>query len=149
MVEKTPFGELEVPEWLRKAESAARNAGKAEGKAEGNVEGRAEALLTVLAARGITVSRERPALLPPIAADAEQLRQVLTHLVVNAEEAMAGRAGPRRLAVATRAVPGGPSGGDMVELSVADGSVSFVQGFGRAYRVSGADLDEVTHVTGR
>ncbi|MFO1058157.1 MAG: response regulator [Dongiaceae bacterium] len=79
-----------------------------------------ESLGPALAAAGIAVSRERPAMLPPIAADAEQLRQVLTHLVVNAEEAMAGWAGPRRLAVATRAVPGGRPGGDMVELSVAD-----------------------------
>ena len=61
MIEKTPFGELEVPEWLWKAEEAATKKGKAEGKAEGKVEGKAEALLTVLAVRGIAVSKEREA----------------------------------------------------------------------------------------
>jgi len=57
MVEKTPFGELEVPEWLWKAERAATKQGLAKGRAEG----RAEALLTVLAARGIAVSEAREA----------------------------------------------------------------------------------------
>jgi len=61
MIEKTPFGELEVPEWLWKAENAARSKGMAEGEARGKAEGKAEALLTVLAARGVTVSKEREA----------------------------------------------------------------------------------------
>lgn len=35
------------------------------------------------------------------------------------------------------------------ELSPVAGSVSFVQGFGRAYRVTGDDFGQVVHVTGR
>jgi signal transduction histidine kinase len=75
-----------------------------------------ESLGPALAAAGIALTREHAASLPPIAADAEQIRQVLTHLLVNAEQAMADWAGPRRLVVATRPAPGG----GMVELSVAD-----------------------------
>ena len=69
MIEKTPFGEFEVPEWLLKAENAAKKKGLAEGLAEGRVAGRteglavgqAEALLTVLAVRGIALDAEREA----------------------------------------------------------------------------------------
>jgi len=53
MIEKTPLGESEVPEWLWKAEKAATTKGRAEGHAE--------ALLTVLAARNISLHKAREA----------------------------------------------------------------------------------------
>lgn len=53
MMEKTPLGEFEVPEWLWKAEKAATKKGRAEGHAE--------ALLTVLAARNISLDKAREA----------------------------------------------------------------------------------------
>ncbi len=74
LVEKTPFGELEVPEWLWKAERAATKQGLAKGLAKGRAEGRAEALLTVLAARGIAVSAARAAEVRACADDATLTR---------------------------------------------------------------------------
>jgi hypothetical protein len=56
MIEKTPFGELEVPEWLYKAEQAARQKGLDEGVEKGVERGLAQSILTVLSARGLTLS---------------------------------------------------------------------------------------------
>lgn len=69
MIEKTPYGEFEVPAWLHKAEQAARDEGRekgreegrekgreegrAEGREEGREEGLARSVLTVLSTRGL------------------------------------------------------------------------------------------------
>jgi len=70
MVEKTPFGELEVPEWLYKAEQAARQ----KGLDEGVEKGLAQSILTVLSARGLTLSdaeREKVLTARPVDAPAD------------------------------------------------------------------------------
>src|SRR5690606_14001078 len=54
--------------------------------------------------------------LPTIWADPDQLGQVITNLVINAQQALAEGSGPRRLTVTTRA----EAGGSQVTLVVAD-----------------------------
>ena len=92
MIEKTPFGELEVPEWLWKAEEAATKKGKAEGKAE--------ALLTVLAVRGIAVSKEREAEVMACANAATLTRWLRTAVTAKAEGDVFGA--PKRKAAKAR-----------------------------------------------
>ena len=58
-----------------------------------------------LRAAGVEVVCELDPALPTLRADADQLRQVALHLVLNARQAMAGRDGPRRLTVRTLAGP--------------------------------------------
>ncbi len=50
---------------------------------------------------GITVRREQHGALPPLQADGDQLGQVLTNLLVNAQQALDGRAAPRLLSIQT------------------------------------------------
>jgi len=61
---------------------------------------------------GVEVSREDEAAAPPVRADADQLRQVLVNLIVNALEAMPGGG---KMTLSLEAVAGG-----MVRLSVRD-----------------------------
>jgi signal transduction histidine kinase len=60
-----------------------------------------------LKAYGVTVAVDRPAPLPPVAADAEQLKEVLVNLVVNACEAMAHGG---TITIEERSVPFGTHG---------------------------------------
>ena len=80
-----------------------------------------------LRASGIDVSLSLADGLPAILADADQLQQVLTNLIVNAQHALDGNEGSRTLRIATRlrcaatpgGVPGKPDPGQ-VEILVAD-----------------------------
>ena len=65
---------------------------------------------------GIEVDLDLEAALPPVWADADQLNQVLTNLIVNAQQALAEVEGPRRLIIAS----GFDRQRDMVTLSVTD-----------------------------
>src|SRR5262249_32866016 len=65
---------------------------------------------------GIEVHSSLARSLPPIWADPDQISQILTNLIVNAQHALADWAGPRRLAVATA----WDGLGGMVEISVVD-----------------------------
>ncbi len=67
-----------------------------------------------LRAAGVAVVRELDPELPVIRADADQLRQVLLHLLINARQAMQDQAGPRRLVVRTRS---GPEGAAILEVA--------------------------------
>lgn len=67
-----------------------------------------------LRSSGVAVERVLPADLPDVWGDADQLGQVVMNLVVNAEQALRGRAGPRRLRIAASAADG------TVALEVAD-----------------------------
>ena len=60
-----------------------------------------------LKAYGVTVAVDRPAPLPPVTADAEQLKEVLVNLVVNACEAMAHGG---TISIEERSVPFGTHG---------------------------------------
>jgi PAS domain S-box-containing protein len=67
------------------------------------------------AAAGIDVVTELAAKPPRVAGDTLLLQQALLNIVVNAEQALAGAAGPRRIDVRTRAI-----GRRAVEIRVAD-----------------------------
>jgi PAS domain S-box-containing protein len=54
--------------------------------------------------------------IPPILADADQLHQVLLNLIINAQQVLQDRAGPRRLRVSTRFDPAGQT----IRITVAD-----------------------------
>ncbi len=69
-----------------------------------------------LRADGIAVACRLDGALPPLAGDPDQLSQVVTNLVVNAQQALRQRRDGRILAVTTRVVPGEAA----VELAVAD-----------------------------
>jgi PAS domain S-box-containing protein len=83
---------------------------------DGLVDTTLESLSPGLAGAGIALARERQAGPLRIAADPEQIRQLLSQLVLNAEQAMSDWTGARRLTVSTRL----DAGGGMAELSVAD-----------------------------
>ncbi|WP_297856167.1 PAS-domain containing protein [Elioraea sp.] len=68
-----------------------------------------------LRSAGVAVARDLPADLPEIAADGDQLVQVMINLLTNAQQALQARAHPRRLAIAARATDAGG-----IVLSVAD-----------------------------
>jgi two-component system NtrC family sensor kinase len=51
---------------------------------------------------GVEVERKPAAGLPKVWADPDQISQVLTNLIVNAQQALADWSGPRRLTIATR-----------------------------------------------
>lgn len=70
-----------------------------------------------LRSAGITVVRELPETLPEIAADQDQLVQVLINLLTNAQQALAGVEGKRRIVVS--ATPNGGEDGGIV-LMVSD-----------------------------
>ncbi|WP_210529662.1 PAS domain S-box protein [Rubellimicrobium arenae] len=63
---------------------------------------------------GVEVRTDLPARLPPVWGDADQLGQVVTNLVVNAQQALLGQPAPRRMLLAARAE------GDQVLLEVSD-----------------------------
>ncbi|MBP7242848.1 ATP-binding protein, partial [Amaricoccus sp.] len=62
----------------------------------------------------VAVDVDVPATLPPVEADADQLHQVVVNLIVNAQQALLGQAGPRRLDIR------GFVEGDEAVLEVAD-----------------------------
>ncbi|WP_158639154.1 hybrid sensor histidine kinase/response regulator [Elioraea rosea] len=68
-----------------------------------------------LRSSGIVAMRDLPDDVPEIAADQDQLMQVLINLITNAQQALAGQQGPRRIAIAAR--PGEDGG---IVLTVAD-----------------------------
>jgi two-component system NtrC family sensor kinase len=68
-----------------------------------------------LRSAGIAVTRDIPDALPEIAADQDQLVQVLINLLTNAQQALAGREGEKRIGIAVRA--GGDGG---IVLTVSD-----------------------------
>ena len=63
---------------------------------------------------GVVVIRRLPADLPPVQGDADQLHQVITNLVINAQQALTDRPEPRRIEIAAAVV------GGQVELAIAD-----------------------------
>ena len=63
---------------------------------------------------GVTVTRRIPADLPPVQADADQLHQVITNLVINAQQALMTCPDPRRIEIAAARTDG------MVEITIAD-----------------------------
>jgi len=65
---------------------------------------------------GVELRLDLAAALPPIWADADQIGQVLTNLIVNAQQAMAEWSGPRHLTITT-ALDGSDG---MVRLAIAD-----------------------------
>ncbi len=67
-----------------------------------------------LRSAGIEVALELEPDLPKIWGDEDQLHQVVTNLVINAQQAMVMTDGPRRLRLSTR------SAGDLVEIAVED-----------------------------
>jgi PAS domain S-box-containing protein len=67
-----------------------------------------------LRSAGIAVEREVAADLPLVWGDADQLHQVMSNLIVNAQQAMQETTGRRRLRIGCRAV------GDALEVTVAD-----------------------------
>lgn len=69
-----------------------------------------------LRASGITVQADLATGLPPVSGDADQLHQVVVNLIVNAQQAMDGRAGPRTLTIATTDQPAAGT----VALDIAD-----------------------------
>ncbi|MDQ6437199.1 PAS domain S-box protein [Mesorhizobium sp. LHD-90] len=75
-----------------------------------------ELLAYSLRTTGIEVQTDIPADLPPIEADPDQLHQVLLNLVVNAQQALEARDGPRRI----RIEAGRSAGVDQVWITVAD-----------------------------
>lgn len=68
-----------------------------------------------LRSSGIVATRDLPENLPEIAADQDQLMQVLINLITNAQQALAGQQETRRIAIAAR--PGEDGG---IVLTVAD-----------------------------
>jgi two-component system NtrC family sensor kinase len=68
-----------------------------------------------LRSAGISVIRDIPDDLPEIAADQDQLVQVLINLITNAQQALSSVSGPRRLAIAARAGEEGE-----IEITVTD-----------------------------
>ncbi len=69
-----------------------------------------------LRSAGIAVTRQNFGEVPPLQADGDQLAQVLTNLIVNAQQALSNHAGPRRLIIQTM-----PSvDGRFAEIVVAD-----------------------------
>jgi two-component system NtrC family sensor kinase len=67
---------------------------------------------------GVSVELAPDPALPPAWADAHQLQQVFLNLITNAEHALAGHAGPRRLTLRTRALE--RAGARWVAAEVAD-----------------------------
>jgi two-component system NtrC family sensor kinase len=67
-----------------------------------------------LRSRDIQIELDLDPRLPTVAADGDQLIQILVNLIVNAQQAMQEQAGPHRLRLATRAAGGG------IVLEVAD-----------------------------
>jgi CheY-like chemotaxis protein len=80
------------------------------------VEGALELLAYNLRTADIKVTTDLMPGLPALSADPDQLSQVITNLIVNAQQALADREGPRRLLVAT----GFDNAKGMVELSISD-----------------------------
>ncbi|WP_019013371.1 hybrid sensor histidine kinase/response regulator [Elioraea tepidiphila] len=68
-----------------------------------------------LRSAGVTITRDLPADLPPISADADQLVQVMINLLTNAHQALLTRAHPRLLAISGHAREDGG-----IVLTVAD-----------------------------
>ena len=65
-----------------------------------------DVLAYTLQSGGVAVDTRLASGLPPVLADADQLTQVFMNLFTNAQQAMAGQGGRRRLFVCTDAVPG-------------------------------------------
>ena len=63
---------------------------------------------------GVTVTRRIPADLPAVRADVDQLHQVVTNLVINAQQALMSCPEPRTIEISASAADG------MVELAIAD-----------------------------
>lgn len=63
---------------------------------------------------GVAVGNLIPTDLPPVHADADQLHQVVTNLVINAQQALMARPEPRRIEIGAASMDG------MVELTIAD-----------------------------
>jgi CheY-like chemotaxis protein len=64
----------------------------------------------------IEVQRQLDPALPRIWADSDQISQILTNLIINAQQALAEWTGPRHLTITTVSDPGSP----MVELAISD-----------------------------
>ena len=75
-----------------------------------------ELLAYSLRTAGIELRRELAGTLPPVWGDADQIGQVLTNLIVNAQQAMSNRGGVRRVTVATELEASEP----IVRISIAD-----------------------------
>jgi len=80
------------------------------------VDGALDLLAYNLRTADIKVTTDLMPDLPALSADPDQISQVITNLIVNAQQALADRAGPRRLVVAT----GFDVATGMVRLSVSD-----------------------------
>ena len=63
---------------------------------------------------GVSVGNLIPTDLPPVHADADQLHQVITNLVINAQQALMASPEPRRIEIGAASIDG------MVELTIAD-----------------------------
>ena len=81
------------------------------------IEGALDVTAYGLRTSGVELTLELAPDLPPVSADADQLRQVFTNLIVNAQHALQGVDGPRRLTVATR------RGAEVVEVTVEDNGI--------------------------
>jgi two-component system NtrC family sensor kinase len=75
---------------------------------------------------GVDLSLDLDYELPPAWADAHQLQQVFLNLITNAEHALAGHAGPRRLMLRTRALA--RAGGAWVRAEVRDSGPGLAPG---------------------
>lgn len=80
------------------------------------IDGTLDLLGYLLRSAGIEVTRDFPPDMPQVMGDADQLSQVVSNLVVNAQQALAERPAPRRLRVCAMPV----ATGDRIRVEIAD-----------------------------